>query len=449
MRRIGLVVLVLGLAVPSGWADTLNVAADAQTSSAHPHVKFGLQPEMAVRQGERAPTLTSYLRFDLSVLPSEPTVQKAILRLWVSAVARPGTIEVLPISSPWQEGSITGGSTPELGAPIATFVVEGGDALHFIDVEITGLVQGWARGALENHGVALRGMDSGVVNATFDTKESTLTSHAPELEVAMAGQPGPTGPGGPPGPTGPQGEPGPQGPTGSQGVVGPTGPQGPQGPTGPAGAQGPAGPAGPQGQPGAQGPPGTSGQALPAGAMVLGFPGDQALIDAGFTDTGLVGSEVWQSTTTTGAPSARIDHTAVWTGSRMLVWGGQAPDISGAGLIPFNTGGQYDPATDSWTAMTSAGSPDLRSGHTALSAGKRMLIWGGSGEQSILNTGGRYDATLNSWAGMTTTGAPSARLSQTGVWTGTRMVVWGGGSDSNSAANTGGQYRAFNLWVKN
>ncbi len=30
----------------------------------------------------------------------------------------------------------------------------------------------------------------------------------------------------------------------------------------------------------------------------------------------------WTATTTTGAPSARQYHTAVWTGSRMIVWGG-------------------------------------------------------------------------------------------------------------------------------
>jgi len=38
--------------------------------------------------------------------------------------------------------------------------------------------------------------------------------------------------------------------------------------------------------------------------------------------------------TTTGAPTGRYDHTATWTGSRMIVWGG----TSGSA---FNTGGQY------------------------------------------------------------------------------------------------------------
>ena len=33
--------------------------------------------------------------------------------------------------------------------------------------------------------------------------------------------------------------------------------------------------------------------------------------------------DTWTSTNTTNAPSARTGHTAVWTGSEMIVWGGQ------------------------------------------------------------------------------------------------------------------------------
>ena len=42
----------------------------------------------------------------------------------------------------------------------------------------------------------------------------------------------------------------------------------------------------------------------------------------------------WTSTNTTGAPSARYVHTAVWTGLRMVIWGGFAGGYA-------NTGGQW------------------------------------------------------------------------------------------------------------
>jgi hypothetical protein len=34
------------------------------------------------------------------------------------------------------------------------------------------------------------------------------------------------------------------------------------------------------------------------------------------------GDGTWTPTTLSGAPAARVAHTAVWTGTQMLVWGG-------------------------------------------------------------------------------------------------------------------------------
>jgi hypothetical protein len=47
----------------------------------------------------------------------------------------------------------------------------------------------------------------------------------------------------------------------------------------------------------------------------------------------------WQATVD-GPPSARLEHTAIWTGGEMIVWGGW--DWSKY----FNTGGRYNPVTD-------------------------------------------------------------------------------------------------------
>ena len=54
-------------------------------------------------------------------------------------------------------------------------------------------------------------------------------------------------------------------------------------------------------------------------------------------------TDAWVRTSTTNAPTGRYSHTAVWTGSEMIVWGGLA--FSG---IPVDTGGRYNPSTDSW-----------------------------------------------------------------------------------------------------
>src|SRR5437773_5097038 len=47
--------------------------------------------------------------------------------------------------------------------------------------------------------------------------------------------------------------------------------------------------------------------------------------------------DTWTATSTTNAPDGRSDHTAVWTGSEMIVWGGLV--ISGHS----DTGGRYNP----------------------------------------------------------------------------------------------------------
>ena len=74
-----------------------------------------------------------------------------------------------------------------------------------------------------------------------------------------------------------------------------------------------------------------------------------------------------------------------------------------------------------------------------------MVVWGGSFYHdpviTFLNTGGRYDPSTDSWVATSTTNAPSARASHTAVWTGSEMIVWGGFDGFNGfVVNTGGRY---------
>ena len=67
----------------------------------------------------------------------------------------------------------------------------------------------------------------------------------------------------------------------------------------------------------------------------------------------------------------------------MVVWGGY-----GVGLL--NTGGRYDPATDSSTPTTNVNALAARRGHTAVWTGSLMMVWGRSPLPPSLNTGGAY-----------------------------------------------------------
>ena len=147
--------------------------------------------------------------------------------------------------------------------------------------------------------------------------------------------------------------------------------------------------------------------------------------------------DTWTATSITNAPAARFWHTAVWTGSEMIVWGG-----NDASFQRLNTGGRYNPSTDSWIASSTSNAPSGRNGHTAVWTGSEMIVWGGA-DTDQLNTGGRYNPSTNTWTATSTTSAPDTRQEHTSVWTGSEMIVWGGWFEDDFIyydLNTGGRY---------
>ena len=137
------------------------------------------------------------------------------------------------------------------------------------------------------------------------------------------------------------------------------------------------------------------------------------------------------------APTPRYYHTAVWTGSVMVVWGG-------ADGVYFNSGGRYDPLSDTWAPTSTTSAPEVRAWHTAVWTGSLMVIWEGFGgppgsDGSYFNTGGRYDPAADCWTPTSTLNAPEGRFNHTAVWTGSRVIVWGG-AEINLEFNTGGRY---------
>src|SRR5207249_5705334 len=83
-------------------------------------------------------------------------------------------------------------------------------------------------------------------------------------------------------------------------------------------------------------------------------------------------ADSWAATTTTNAPSLRVTHTTVLTGSEMIVWGGAYQDPFS--FVLLNTGGRYNPSTDSWTTTSSNNAPHPRYMHTEVSTGNEMMI---------------------------------------------------------------------------
>jgi len=196
---------------------------------------------------------------------------------------------------------------------------------------------------------------------------------------------------------------------------------------------------------------GETGNSNTSNRMII-WGSDQADVNGGIYNKA---TNSWTAVSTVGAPAARLRHRAIWTGNtgnsatanKMIVWGG----YSYASASQLNTGGIYDIATNTWTS-TSVGAnvPSSRDRHSIVWTGSKMIVWGG-GAFSPTNTGSVYDPGTNSWTAMTNTNVPVARFSPAAVWTGetgnptsaNKMIVWGG-----NGTNTGGIYDPIqNIWT--
>jgi hypothetical protein len=131
---------------------------------------------------------------------------------------------------------------------------------------------------------------------------------------------------------------------------------------------------------------------------------------------------IWSSLALVNAPQPRANHTAVWTGTEMIVWGG---------VLAVNTytndGSRFDPTANIWRPLPPS-SASVRELHLAVWTGSEMLVWGGylGGATGYRPDGARYNLAANNWTDMVIPSPPAGRASSSAVWTGTEMLIFGG-----------------------
>jgi len=177
----------------------------------------------------------------------------------------------------------------------------------------------------------------------------------------------------------------------------------------------------------------------------------------------------WTAMAAAGAPSARADHVLAWTGTRVLVWGGDAYVVTNGASkwTVFVDGGLYDPATAQWSPTAAAPFDASHANGAALWTGDRLVVFDSKGAgaagwiytpgtdawepisapvqplscigaasvqagsivragcgSSVQHSVARLDASANQW---TSVDLPANAPDQPGVlWTGARWIVWGG-----------------------
>jgi hypothetical protein len=183
LRFVSLLYLTL-LAMTAAYAQ-LTPSGDAYTNTADPTTNYGAKTLLDVESASQ----TTYIQFNLSSIPSGYTgadITKATLKLYVNAVTKAGSFNVDYVNGTWSESKIDANNAPVLGSTIVASVpLTTADKNQYILIDITAAVQAWLNGSQANDGIALVG--NSPLNASFDSKENTTTSHPTELDVVFVG----------------------------------------------------------------------------------------------------------------------------------------------------------------------------------------------------------------------------------------------------------------------
>jgi hypothetical protein len=179
-----LAVLLSTLALLTSAYAQLTPSGDAYTNTATPTTNYGAKTLLGVESSQ-----TTFIQFNLSSIPAGYTganVTKATLKLYVNTVTTAGSFNVDFVNGTWSESTIDANNAPALGTTIAASVpLATTQKNQYILIDITPAVEAWLNGSQANDGIALVG--NSPVSATFDSKESTSTSHPAELDIVFAG----------------------------------------------------------------------------------------------------------------------------------------------------------------------------------------------------------------------------------------------------------------------
>jgi hypothetical protein len=187
--------LLLTVLSSMAWAQ-LPDSADTYIVSGSSTIQ-GSNPSMAIQ----GPTAGALIKSDISQLTGAGVtagqVTKAYLKVYRTAVAVGGTVDVCEVSGAWTE-SVTYANKPAFGGPHqmiqAGLSIPTGSASQYLQIDITAAVQDWLNGT-PNNGIAIVPSSStpcatwptagSSVSMTIDSKESTTSSHAPEVDVVL------------------------------------------------------------------------------------------------------------------------------------------------------------------------------------------------------------------------------------------------------------------------
>lgn len=129
-----------------------------------------------------------YLEFDISSVPSDATINSAVLYLYYHNWYGPNdvseSIGAHKVTSSWGEGTLTWNSQPSYGSSVASTTVGNSSSYGWYSWDITFLVAGWKSGSIANYGVVLKDpIETADTAKVFYSSDFGTASLRPKLEI--------------------------------------------------------------------------------------------------------------------------------------------------------------------------------------------------------------------------------------------------------------------------
>jgi len=142
----------------------------------------------------------------------------------------------------------------------------------------------------------------------------------------------------------------------------------------------------------------------------------------------------------------RVAPSVWWTGKEVLVFGGahEFKDGPRTNSKLIADGAAIDPATGAVRALATAGAPTARANAAAVWTGTHMFIWGGCGTIAQARTllhcdpladGALYDPVANTWKPVSSKDAPHPRVNNTAAMAAGKVVVFRGRERADDETN--------------
>jgi hypothetical protein len=159
-------------------------------------------------------------------------------------------------------------------------------------------------------------------------------------------------------------------------------------------------------------------------------------------------TDTWTTISSTISPRFYQDgsysdgsYAAVWTGTETFFFAPSESINYTQGEYTSIIGIRYNLVTDTWATISSTGSPKVAYWMGACWTGSEIIVTGGNQDYYGYGVGGaRYNPLTDTWTDLTTRNTPEFYSFSVPVWTGTEMIVLGGDPQKEDGSNTKGDY---------